>query len=383
MKPSEALFKGLVDSAPDAVVVVDKTGRIVLVNAQAEKLFGYGREELINQTMEMLVPERFRGRHPGNRAGYEKDPKTRSMGSDLDLYALNKSGIEFPVEISLSPLATEDGMLYSSAIRDISTRKKLEQELKEQIDRAEMANHMKSRFLANMSHELRTPLNSIIGFSEIIHDGKAGPINADQKEYLGDVLASSRHLLQLINDVLDLSKVEAGKTKFTYEPVDLAALLAQAGSLLRTQAEKRRINIQVHADAGIQGVVGDAARLTQVLYNYLSNAIKFSPEGGEVWVRAKQEGPEHYRLEVQDLGIGISPEDQGQLFTEFLQLDAGSNKKYQGTGLGLALSKKIIEALGGQVGLDSRVGQGSTFCCPGWRGKAASNRSAIAMAVPP
>ncbi len=256
---SAALFKGLVDSAPDAVVVVDKDGHIVLVNVQAEKLFGFQREELLGQSMEMLVPDRFRGRHPGNREGYQKDPRARSMGSGLDLFALNKAGEEFPVEISLSPLATEDGMLFSSAIRDVSARKKLERELKEQMEHAELANHMKSRFLANMSHELRTPLNSIIGFTEIIHDGKAGPISADQKDYLGDVLASSRHLLQLINDVLDLSKVEAGKTKFTYEPVDIAQLLKEAGNLLRTQAETRRIHIHVETDAGIQGVIGDAA----------------------------------------------------------------------------------------------------------------------------
>jgi protein-histidine pros-kinase len=361
VKPSAAVFKGLVDSAPDAIVVVDKDGRIVLVNAQAEKLFGYGREELLDQSMEMLVPERFRGRHPGNRESYQKDPKTRSMGSGLDLYALNKAGQEFPVEISLSPLATEDGMLFSSAIRDVSARKKLEQALKEQMARAELANHLKSRFLANMSHELRTPLNSIIGFTEIIHDGKAGPISADQKEYLGDVLASSRHLLQLINDVLDLSKIEAGKASFTYEPLELASLLNQAGSLLRTQAEKRRIHIQVQADPGVGTVVTDPAKLRQVIYNYLSNAIKFSHEGGEVQVRSKMEGPSFYRLEVQDSGIGIAAGDREQLFSEFQQLDAGSNKKYQGTGLGLSLCKKIVENLGGRVGVESELGKGSCF----------------------
>jgi PAS domain S-box-containing protein len=361
MKPSEALFKGLVDSAPDAVVVVDKTGRIVLVNAQAEKLFGYQREELINQTMEMLVPERFRGRHPGNREAYQHDPKTRSMGSGLDLYALNKSGEEFPVEISLSPLETENGTLISSAIRDISLRKKLERELKDQIERAETANVMKSRFLANMSHELRTPLNSIIGFTEIIHDGKAGPVTADQKDYLGDVLASSRHLLQLINDVLDLSKIEAGKVKVAHEAVDLGALLAEAASMLRTQAEKRRIRIAVESDPSLQGVVGDAARLRQVLYNFLSNAVKFSHEGGEVKLRSQKEGESFFRLEVQDYGIGIAAESQALLFSEFLQLDAGSNKKYQGTGLGLSLSKRLVELMGGRVGLTSGVGEGSTF----------------------
>jgi signal transduction histidine kinase len=220
---------------------------------------------------------------------------------------------------------------------------------------------MKSRFLANMSHELRTPLNSIIGFSEIIHDGKAGPISDTQKDYLGDVLASSRHLLQLINDVLDLSKIEAGKASLSHEPVDLASLLSQAASMLRTQAEKRRVRITAEADPRVRGVMGDTARLRQVTYNFLSNAIKFSHEGGEVKVRALEEGPSHFRLEVQDFGIGIAPEGQAQLFGEFIQLDAGSNKKYQGTGLGLSLSRKIVEALGGSVGVESEPGKGSTF----------------------
>jgi signal transduction histidine kinase len=212
-----------------------------------------------------------------------------------------------------------------------------------------------------MSHELRTPLNSIIGFTEIIHDGKAGSLNADQREYLGDVLTSSRHLLQLINDILDLAKVEAGKLRLDISRLELDPLLSQAAAMLRTQTEKRGVRVHIEASPELAAVDGDAGRLKQVLYNFLSNAIKFSPDGGEVWVRSRPDGPSHYRLEVEDHGIGIEAKDLSRLFTEFEQLNAGTEKRYQGTGLGLALSRGLIEALGGEVGVQSRIGQGSLF----------------------
>ncbi|HXC62992.1 MAG TPA: PAS domain S-box protein, partial [bacterium] len=251
-KRAEDLFRGLLESAPDAMVVVDQRGRIVLVNAQTEALFGYQRSELIGQGMEMLVPERLRAGHHGLREGYSHQPTPRSMGAGRTLNARRKDGSEVPVEISLSPVATADGVLVASAIRDISARRVLEAELRAtnetlqlQNQRVEQANRLKTDFLANMSHELRTPLNSIIGFSEILQDGKGGPITDTQREFLGDVLSSAHHLLQLINDILDLAKIEAGKTVFQVGPLNLPELVRRTANALRPQAEKRGLRLRL------------------------------------------------------------------------------------------------------------------------------------------
>jgi PAS domain S-box-containing protein len=364
----EARYSGLLESVPDAIVMVNKTGRIVLVTGQAEELFGYSRDELLGKPVEELLPKRYRDGHVGHRTRYFSELKTRSMGAGLELFASRKDGTEIPVEISLSPLRTAEGVFAMTAIRDITDRKKLQEELRktneelqQQNQSAQQANRLKSEFLANMSHELRTPLNGIIGFAEIMHDEKVGPISPDHKEYLHDILTSARHLLQLINDVLDLSKVESGKFEFLFEKTDPVILVGEVRDIVRTLAAKKRIKLQTEIHPSLSTIEADARSLKQILYNYVSNALKFTPEEGEVKVSIMPEEGDSFRIEVADTGVGIRSEDLHRLFMEFQQLDTSSSEQYAGTGLGLALTKRIVEAHGGHVGVKSTPGKGSIF----------------------
>jgi signal transduction histidine kinase len=224
----------------------------------------------------------------------------------------------------------------------------------------ERATRLKSEFLANMSHELRTPLNAIIGFSDLMYRGVTGSLNAEQREFLGDILSSSRHLLGLINDVLDLAKVESGTLVVVPQPVELTRVIGEVRDILRALATGRSVELDLHLAADLGSVVVDPAKLKQILYNYVSNALKFTPDGGRVTIRAELVG-DAFRVEVADTGIGIAKEDLRHLFVAFRQLDAGLTKRYPGTGLGLALSKRLAEAHGGTVGVHSERGVGSTF----------------------
>ena len=234
-------------------------------------------------------------------------------------------------------------------------------DLEQQNMRVQAANRLKSEFLANMSHELRSPLNAILGFAELLYDGHVPPEAPQHKEFLGHILTSGRHLLQLINDVLDLSKVEAGKLELSLETVDPARVIGEVVAVLRTTAAQASNTLSTDVDPSIDRIVVDAGRLKQIIYNYVSNALKFTPAGGNVMVRLKPDGDADFCLEVQDTGIGIAPADLEKLFVDFQQLDSGATRKFAGTGLGLSVTKRIVEAHGGRVGVHSAVGEGSTF----------------------
>jgi signal transduction histidine kinase len=268
---------------------------------------------------------------------------------------------------------------FHGAVMDITDRKQAEEALRllnegleqrvaertaqlEVVNRElEIAGRHKSEFLAGMSHELRTPLNGIIGFAELLFDEKPGPLGSKQKEYLGDVLNSANHLLQLINDVLDMAKVESGKMQLHPEIFSVRKAITEVTAVVEGIGRKK--NIDVTADIGdeLDAVSLDLQKFKQVLYNLLSNAVKFTNAGGKVNIDARRLGPDQLQVRVRDTGIGIKAEDVSQLFNEFAQLDSGAARRFEGTGLGLALTKKIVEFQSGHVEVESELGKGSTF----------------------
>jgi signal transduction histidine kinase len=294
------------------------------------------------------------------------------------------------IELTMTPLPDRDQVVRHVALyyRDVSAVQELaerqrtvaERALEEHYVRLREANRLKSEFLAAMSHELRTPLNTIIGFSELVFYGRVAPGSDEHHEFMGDILQGSRHLMQLLNDVLDLATIEAGKLELRPEPVIVSTVIAEVVADLRSLSLQKRIRVDVETDRALEIVVLDANRFRQVLYNYVSNALKYTPEGGHVVVRTRPETEALFRLEVEDSGIGIAPEHMDWLFRALSPYATGNNP-LQGTGLGLALTRRIVEAQGGTVGVHSRVGHGTTFHAILPRQTAATS-SAVIPAVP-
>jgi signal transduction histidine kinase len=372
LQESERQLIDILEQMPIGVFVVDHEGRPYFANQASQQILGKG---LVPGASIGELPEIYQVYVSGTDTPYpaERQPIARAMRgervhvTDIEIHAPDRV---IPLDVRAAPVYRGNGQLSLAVatFEDVTDRERarheidvLNAQLKRQVVELEAANRLKSEFVANMSHELRTPFNAIIGFAELMHDGKAGPISPRQQEFLRDILTAARHLLQILNDVLDLSKVEAGKLELRPEPVRLASVIVEVQETVRTLAEQKHLVIEIAQAPEIMDIIADPTKLKQVLYNYVSNAVKFSHDGGRIVLRVLPEGGDEFRIEVQDNGIGIRREDMGRLFVEFQQLDASSTKQYPGTGLGLALTKRIVEAQGGRVGVRSTFGAGSVF----------------------
>lgn len=361
-KETEKQFQAVIESAPECMFVVNEQREIVLANALSERLFGYKKEELLGQTIDMLIPEDIRVSHHKNIEDYMKNPEIRGMGTGRELMALHSKGFNFPVEISLSPLKTPDGLRVCAAIRDISTRKEAEHQLLAAKEAAEQATKAKSDFLANMSHEIRTPMNAIIGMSHLAQQQNL-PLKA--KNYIDKVELSAQSLLGIINDILDFSKIEAGKLDIENIDFNLNDVLVHFSNTFALKAAQKGIELLIDVPADVPlNLIGDPLRLKQILLNLGSNAIKFT-EQGDITLHVSTDRYTRksvmLKFDVADTGIGMTDEQQEKLFQAFSQADSSTTRKYGGTGLGLTISKNLIELMGGAIGVTSEHGKGTTF----------------------
>jgi protein-histidine pros-kinase len=330
LQQRETKFRGLLEAAPDAMVIVDTEGRITLINAATERLFGYRRDELLGRPADILIP----------------------FASD-ELVGVRKDGTTFPAEVSQGPLQTEDGLMVSRAIRDITARKLIEAKLVQ-------ANRAKSDFLSGMSHELRTPLNAVVGFAELMQIKGAETPPEKLQEYIGHILDAGKHLLTLVTQLLDLAGIEAGRLNLSMDAVDVRTVLRNVHGLMAPLAEKVGVKLILQLPAEIADAYGDQVRIRQVLINFLSNAIKYNREGGSVTLTASETHTADIRFSVSDTGIGIPPERRDELFQPFHRLGA-EHSQVTGSGIGLAYSRNVLEAMGGRLGFTSELGTGSTF----------------------
>ena len=356
---TEARYFQILDTAPDAMVVVGRDLKIAFVNVQAERLFGYTRAELLGQSLDTLLPERFRGAHGGHMARYFGQPVVRAMGSGLALFALRADGTEIAIEVSLSPVEMEEGVLVSAAIRDITERKRNEEDLRQARVAAEAGSAAKSEFLSSMSHELRTPLNAILGYAQLLQRDKKEPLSPRHRERVDQLLKGGEHLLRLIDDMLDLSRIEAGGVSISTEPVSVVEVLDEVRRTLESMAARTGITIDVVGAPAT--VAADRMRFAQILMNLGSNAIKYNrPNGKVTFVVSPAPRNDRVRVMVSDTGIGIAADKHPKIFQPFQR--AGQEMgPIEGTGIGLVISKRLSELMDGEVGFRSDPGSGSDF----------------------
>lgn len=351
---AERKLTAVLEAGPDALVVVGANGAMNLVNRQTETLFGYRREELLGKPVEILMPERFRPQHAGHRLDYSAKPSVRPMGAGLDLHARRKDGSELPVEISLSPLEDEGEMLVVGAIRDITERKQVEQELARRAQDLARSNAELEQFAYVASHDLQEPLRMVSSFVQLLAKRYKGKLDSDADEFIGFAVDGASRMQVLINDLLLLSRVGTRGREFA--PTDADAVLRLTLDNLKRAIEDS--GAAVNHDP-LPQVMADATQLMQLFQNLIANAIKFrSSARPEVHISAEQR-PGEWLFSFKDKGIGIEPQYHERIFGVFQRLHARG--EYEGTGIGLAICRKIVERHGGRIWVESELGKGATF----------------------
>lgn len=351
-------FRAIFDAANDGIFISDPaTGEFTEINERCCSMFGYVKAELLGRDVNALSS----GVHPHTRqAAIALNEKARLGEPQIfEWLCKTKDGVLFWTEISLRYTESDGAPAIVGIVRDIGERKRLDTRLKLALQDASAANKAKSAFLATMSHELRTPLNAIIGFSDLMLLKVLGPLGHPRyREYIDDIHRSGLQLLALIDDLLDLARIDAGKADLADEPVSLHRVVTHACRMLVLQAKEANVDIAVDVPAGLPDIRGDERRIKQIILNLLTNAIKFTPEGGRVSVRAERSSNE-IMLEVTDTGIGIAEEDLPKVLEQFGQLDSALARQHKGSGLGLPLAKQLIELHGGSLKIVSKVGVGT------------------------
>jgi PAS domain S-box-containing protein len=358
LQTSEEKFRSVVQTAHDAIVSADSNGNITDFNRGAEAIFGYSAQEVIGKPLAVLMPDRFKELHQRGFNRYLETGEARVMGKTVELAAKRKDGTEFPVELSLSSWKARAGLFFTGVLSDITDRKRTEELLRHAKEEAERASKFKDQFLSTMSHELRTPLNAVLGFSDLLSDERYGSLNDRQQRYVNHIHTGGKHLLRLISDILDLSKIEAGRMELCREDVTVASAFAEVISSLYPLAEKKSQKLLQRVEPSLH-VRADAMRFKQMLMNLAGNAIKFTPEGGRIELAAHQVG-DQVRVEVRDNGPGIPPEQQQRIFEAFFRLTQ-TGSATEGTGLGLAITARLVELHGSKLGIESKPGEGACF----------------------
>ena len=364
LRQNEERTRLIVESALDAIITMDPQGLITGWNPQAETIFGWSRKDAVGRRLaETIIPPQYREAHDGGLQHFLATGEGPVLNKRIEITALHRDGHEFPVELTISPMRSGETFTFSAFVRDITERRRAEEALKRAKEAAEVASQAKSAFLANMSHELRTPLNHIIGYSEMLQEEAA---DLGQRDFIPDlqkIRGAGKHLLELINAILDLSKIEAGKMDLSLQTFTIAPMIQDVVATIKPLVEKNANTLEVHCADDLGAMRADLTKARQALLNLLSNACKFTERGTITLgvIREMVDGAAWIRFRVTDTGIGMTPEQMGKLFQAFHQADASATRKYGGTGLGLAISQKICQMMGGEITVESTLGQGSTF----------------------